>query len=244
HLNFCSAASQFGGQPRWVHMAMSAYMMLSSPRMIQTPYFSLKRSSTSPGLYESGYPALKSVGGSKSTLGNMKRIVAVRPATLAAVKAVHARASQLNSRRVFPRPSGCGLAAAAPAPVFPGAGAEGACVCGSLGAISSLRKRRQIFNLLLEKRISPFSPHLLNSILKPDQVKVLPIADCGLRIEKTHGCSQSAIRNYGIFLRASIAAALTLRSLSFLRSSSSNGRAEASCRMVTALAALIIASEI
>src|SRR5436309_1727063 len=115
-------------------MAMRAYMMLSSVRIIQTPYFSLKRSSTSPGLYESGRSALKTVGGSNRTLGNMKRIVAVSPATVAAVNAVQARASQLNSRRVFPFSSDLGFAATS----VLGAGLGGAATAGPGFCLSAL----------------------------------------------------------------------------------------------------------
>src|SRR5882672_3636251 len=61
--------------------------------MIQTPIVSLNRSST-PIPYSAGNPTLNCAGGSLMTLGNMKRPVAARAATEAAVKAPQATPSQ------------------------------------------------------------------------------------------------------------------------------------------------------
>src|SRR5262245_58153898 len=111
-------------------------MVFSSVRTTQTPYFSLYRSSTSPGLYDSGKPALKTVGGSKRTLGNINRMVAVRPAMLAAVKAVQATASQLNSLRLTVSLSALPLAAARlGGAAGPAAAATGAVLCLSFGVM-------------------------------------------------------------------------------------------------------------
>src|SRR5438128_365232 len=63
--------------------------------MIQTPIVSLKRSST-PMPYSAGNPTLNCAGGSLMTLGNMKRPVAARAATEAAVKAPQATPSQVR----------------------------------------------------------------------------------------------------------------------------------------------------
>src|SRR5690349_15560874 len=79
---------------------------------IQTPYLSTKRVSTMPGPKSSGRPALKLVGGSKSTLGNMNRPMAVTHPPIATVNPTHATAAQEKKpRRVTPA-SEAGLAAA------------------------------------------------------------------------------------------------------------------------------------
>src|SRR5206468_4160592 len=86
--------------------------MDSVVRTIQIPYFSFQRSST-PGLYVEGSPALNRVGGSKRTLGNMNRIVAVSPATVAAAKPIQATVIHFNvERRVTPSTSRSGACAA------------------------------------------------------------------------------------------------------------------------------------
>src|SRR5262245_16603389 len=66
--------------------AYSSYAVRTS----QTAYFCLKRSSTWPTWISFGKPALKVGGGSKRTLGNMNRPVAVAAASIEAVKAPHA----------------------------------------------------------------------------------------------------------------------------------------------------------
>src|SRR3970040_518806 len=72
-----------------------------SLRTIQTPYFSLKRSSTLPETNSSGKPALKVAGGSKSTFGNMKRVIAPSVAKKDAVYTAQAAPSHgKNSRRL------------------------------------------------------------------------------------------------------------------------------------------------
>src|SRR5690349_14547339 len=81
---------------------------------IQTPYLSTKRVSTMPGPKSSGRPALKLVGGSKSTLGNMNRPMAVTHPPIATVNPTHATAAQEKKpRRVTPASeAAAGLAAA------------------------------------------------------------------------------------------------------------------------------------
>jgi hypothetical protein len=65
----------------------------------------------------------------------MNRMVAVNPATLAAVNAVHATASQLNSRRVTVSPSAFFAAAGRAGAAGPAAAASGAALCFSLGVM-------------------------------------------------------------------------------------------------------------
>src|SRR5215831_18582157 len=60
-------------------------------RTNQTADFCLNRSSTWPTWISLGKPALKVGGGSKRTLGNMNRPVAVAAASIDAVNAAHAR---------------------------------------------------------------------------------------------------------------------------------------------------------
>src|SRR5690349_18778783 len=85
-------------------MAMSAY---SRPSLltIHTPYLSTKRVSTLPTPKSRGKPALKLVGGSKSTLGNMKRPIAVTQPPIAAENPTQATAAQeKNPRRDMSSP--------------------------------------------------------------------------------------------------------------------------------------------
>src|SRR4051794_25985672 len=71
--------------------------------MIQTPYLSTKRVSTTPAWKSSGLPTLKLVGGSNSTLGNMNRPIVVTQPPIATVKPTQATAAQEKKpRRVTP----------------------------------------------------------------------------------------------------------------------------------------------
>src|SRR5262250_1717725 len=79
-------------------------------RTSQTAYFCLNRSSTWPTWISFGKPALKVGGGSKRTLGNMNRPVAVSAASIDAVKAVHASVIHDRNER---RDATGGLAAGA-----------------------------------------------------------------------------------------------------------------------------------
>src|SRR5262249_23994903 len=107
----------------------------SSVRMIQTRYFSFQRSST-PSEYSFGKPALKDCGGSKSTLGNMKRPSAVSAAPAPAAKATHPTVSQFNEarneRRVTPASGGLAVPGGFTAPVG-ATGAKG--VAGGAGVL-------------------------------------------------------------------------------------------------------------
>src|SRR5262245_27276495 len=68
-------------------------------RTNQTANFCLNRSSTWPTWISLGNPALKVGGGSKRTLGNMKRVVAVAAASIDAVNAVHASVTHERKER-------------------------------------------------------------------------------------------------------------------------------------------------
>src|SRR2546426_1696648 len=101
--------------------------MPSSLRTIQVPNFSLKRSSTTPAVYSSGKPALKLDGGSKSTFGNMKRVMAPMVARKDATNVAHAAPSQgKNSRRVSVAAAGAAAAAFASS----GSGSEARALTG------------------------------------------------------------------------------------------------------------------
>src|SRR6185295_6599540 len=83
--------------------------------------------STWPTWISLGNPALKVGGGSKRTLGNMKRVVAVAAASIDAVNAVHASVIQdIKERRVIT----VGFAAA-------GFGVAGAAGAAGLGVFDS-----------------------------------------------------------------------------------------------------------
>jgi hypothetical protein len=78
----------------------------------------------------------------------MNRMVAVNPATLAAVKAVHATASQLNSRRVTVSPSAFFGAAGRAGAEGPAAAASGAALCLSLGVMFKFSEGKFCANLI------------------------------------------------------------------------------------------------
>src|SRR5712691_12037319 len=100
-------------------------------RTSQTAFFCLNRSSTCPTWISVGKPALNVGGGSKRTLGNMKRVVAVAAASIDAVNAAHASVIQeIKERRgtlaFFAGAAGAALAGAAGlAAGFGGCGGEG-----------------------------------------------------------------------------------------------------------------------
>src|SRR5436309_10869694 len=73
--------------------------MRPSLLITQTPYLSTKRVSTTPAWKSSGLPTLKLVGGSKRTLGNMKRPITVAQPPIAAVKPTQATAAQEKKPR-------------------------------------------------------------------------------------------------------------------------------------------------
>ena len=74
HLNFPSAASQLGVQPRWVHFASITYNLSTSLTIhILNCFLNL---SLTPDVYWKGYPILYRVGGSKIVLGKKNLIVA------------------------------------------------------------------------------------------------------------------------------------------------------------------------
>src|SRR3954462_3711932 len=90
--------------------------------MIQTPYLSTKRVSTTPAWKSSGLPTLKLVGGSNSMLGNMNRPIVVTQPPIATVKPTQATAAQEKKpRRVTPSAAAAAAGAAAAAA---GAGRE------------------------------------------------------------------------------------------------------------------------
>src|SRR5260221_5589797 len=106
---------------------------------MKTPNASLNRLSTVPTRYSAGGPALKVCGGSNSTLGKGKRVVATAPAPQAAANAVHATPIVVrNPRRLTPAAgtpaAAAGLASGAGEAAGPGAAGDGAPAGGvSLG---------------------------------------------------------------------------------------------------------------
>src|SRR5206468_11643580 len=102
----------------------------SSVRTTKTPNASLKRLSTVPTRKSDGKPALKVWGGSKSTLGKRKRVVAIAPAPHAAAKVV--QATPMTDRK--PRRDIGGVGAAAEDGRAPPAGAGLAGAAGTVGA--------------------------------------------------------------------------------------------------------------
>jgi hypothetical protein len=107
-------------------------------RTIQTPYASFQRVSTSPTVYSLGNPTLKDCGGSKSTFGNRKRVLATRPDVQAAENATHPTVVHLRKPRRETLSASAGLAAAAGAGAA-GAGFAAAGTFGSAGATPAAR---------------------------------------------------------------------------------------------------------
>src|SRR6185295_14724915 len=107
HLILSSLNSTLGVQPRWVHVVSSAascFLPFQSLFSLTIQHFfsTLNRSSGLSNSKSSILPALKTWGGSKRTLGSMKRSMATEPTPLASPNALQAAPAQdiMNERRL------------------------------------------------------------------------------------------------------------------------------------------------
>src|SRR5258706_7823159 len=108
HLILSSLKSTLGVQPRCVQVVSSAascFLPFQSLFSLTIQHFfsTLKRSSGLSNSKSSILPALKTWGGSKRTLGSMKRSIATEPTPPASPNVPHAAPAQdiMNDRRVI-----------------------------------------------------------------------------------------------------------------------------------------------